>query len=59
MSMPPTSRPRTGPPPRAGLDGDQCRPPVLIEKPLALFAAQAREVLTAARDKAVFAMEAV
>jgi predicted dehydrogenase len=33
--------------------------PVLIEKPLALNAAQAREVLTAARDKGVFAMEAV
>jgi predicted dehydrogenase len=33
--------------------------PVLIEKPLALRAAHAREVLTAARDKGVFAMEAV
>jgi predicted dehydrogenase len=33
--------------------------PVLIEKPLALHAAHAREVLTAARDKGVFAMEAV
>ena len=33
--------------------------PVLIEKPLALNAAHAREVLTAARDKGVFAMEAV
>jgi predicted dehydrogenase len=32
---------------------------VLIEKPLALNAAHAREVLTAARDKRVFAMEAV
>ncbi len=32
---------------------------VLIEKPLTLNAAQAREVLTAARDKGVFAMEAV
>ena len=32
---------------------------VLIEKPLALNAAHAREVLTAARDKGVFAMEAV
>jgi len=32
---------------------------VLIEKPLALTAAHAREVLTAARDKGVFAMEAV
>jgi len=35
------------------------RKPVLIEKPLALNAAHAREVLTAARDKGVFAMEAV
>jgi len=33
--------------------------PVLVEKPLALNAAHAREVLTAARDKGVFAMEAV
>ena len=33
--------------------------PVLIEKPLGLNAAQAREVLNAARDKGVFAMEAV
>jgi len=33
--------------------------PVLVEKPLALNATQAREVLTAARDKGVFAMEAV
>ena len=33
--------------------------PVLIEKPLALNAADAREVLTAARSKGVFAMEAV
>ena len=33
--------------------------PVLVEKPLALNAAQAREVLTAARDQGVFAMEAV
>jgi predicted dehydrogenase len=32
---------------------------VLIEKPLALNAASAREVLSAARDKGVFAMEAV
>ena len=32
---------------------------VLIEKPLALNATQALEVLTAARDKGVFAMEAV
>jgi predicted dehydrogenase len=32
---------------------------VLIEKPLTLNATQAREVLTAARDKGVFAMEAV
>jgi predicted dehydrogenase len=32
---------------------------VLIEKPLALNAAGAREVLAAARDKGVFAMEAV
>lgn len=32
---------------------------VLIEKPLTLNASQAREVLTAARDKGVFAMEAV
>jgi len=32
---------------------------VLIEKPLTLNAVQAREVLTAARDKGVFAMEAV
>ena len=32
---------------------------VLIEKPLTLNAAHAREVLTAARDKGVFAMEAV
>jgi len=32
---------------------------VLIEKPLALNAAHALEVLTAARDKGVFAMEAV
>jgi predicted dehydrogenase len=32
---------------------------VLIEKPLALNAASAREVLAAARDKGVFAMEAV
>ena len=33
--------------------------PVLVEKPLALNAADARQVLTAARDNAVFAMEAV
>jgi predicted dehydrogenase len=33
--------------------------PVLIEKPLTLNAVHAREVLTAARDKGVFAMEAV
>ena len=33
--------------------------PVLIEKPLALNAVHAREVLNAARDKGVFAMEAV
>jgi predicted dehydrogenase len=33
--------------------------PVLVEKPLALNATQAREVLTAAGDKKVFAMEAV
>ena len=33
--------------------------PVLIEKPLALNAAHAREVLTAACDKGVFAMEAL
>jgi len=33
--------------------------PVLVEKPLALNAADARDVLTAARDKGVFAMEAV
>jgi predicted dehydrogenase len=33
--------------------------PVLVEKPLALNAAQAREVLTAAEDKGIFAMEAV
>jgi predicted dehydrogenase len=33
--------------------------PVLVEKPLALNAAHAREVLTAARDQGVFAMEAV
>lgn len=33
--------------------------PVLIEKPLTLNAAHAREVLRAARDKGVFAMEAV
>jgi predicted dehydrogenase len=33
--------------------------PVLIEKPLALNAAHARQVLTAARDKEVFAMEAM
>ena len=33
--------------------------PVLIEKPLALNATHAREVLNAARDKGVFAMEAV
>ena len=33
--------------------------PVLIEKPLALNAAQAREVTTAARDRGIFAMEAV
>jgi predicted dehydrogenase len=33
--------------------------PVLIEKPLTLNAAHALEVLTAARDKGVFAMEAV
>lgn len=33
--------------------------PVLIEKPLTLNAAQAREVITSARDKGVFAMEAV
>jgi predicted dehydrogenase len=33
--------------------------PVLVEKPLALNAAQAREVLKAARDKGVFAMEAM
>src|SRR5450759_2749040 len=32
---------------------------VLIEKPLTLNATQAREVLTAAREKGVFAMEAV
>ena len=32
---------------------------VLIEKPLTLNAAHAREVVTAARDKGVFAMEAV
>jgi predicted dehydrogenase len=32
---------------------------VLVEKPLTLSAAHAREVLTAARDKGVFAMEAV
>lgn len=32
---------------------------VLVEKPLTLNAAHAREVLTAARDKGVFAMEAV
>ena len=32
---------------------------VLIEKPLALNAASAREVLSAARDKGVFAMEAM
>jgi predicted dehydrogenase len=32
---------------------------VLVEKPLALNAASAREVLSAARDKGVFAMEAV
>ena len=33
--------------------------PVLIEKPLTLNAAQARGVITSARDKGVFAMEAV
>jgi predicted dehydrogenase len=33
--------------------------PVLVEKPLTLNAAHAREVLAAARDKGVFAMEAV
>jgi predicted dehydrogenase len=33
--------------------------PVLVEKPLTLNAAQAREVLTAARRRGVFAMEAV
>lgn len=33
--------------------------PVLIEKPLALNAADAREVLAAARNKGVFSMEAV
>lgn len=33
--------------------------PVLIEKPLAMNAAHAREVLAAARDHGVFAMEAV
>ena len=33
--------------------------PVLVEKPLALNATHAREVLTAARNKGVFAMEAV
>jgi len=33
--------------------------PVLVEKPLALNAAHAREVLTSARDEGVFAMEAV
>ncbi len=33
--------------------------PVLVEKPMALNAADARDVLTAARDKGVFAMEAV
>jgi predicted dehydrogenase len=33
--------------------------PVLVEKPLTLNAADAREVLTAARDKGNFAMEAV
>ena len=33
--------------------------PVLIEKPLTLNAVHAREVLSAARDKGVFAMEAV
>src|ERR1035437_4664873 len=33
--------------------------PVLVEKPLALNATDAREVLTASRDKGVFAMEAV
>ncbi|MEP7191297.1 MAG: Gfo/Idh/MocA family oxidoreductase [Actinomycetota bacterium] len=33
--------------------------PVLVEKPLTLNAAHAREVLTAARGKGVFAMEAV
>jgi len=33
--------------------------PVLVEKPLTLNATDAREVLTAARDKGVFAMEAV
>jgi predicted dehydrogenase len=33
--------------------------PVLIEKPLTLNAAHAREVITSARDKGVFAMEAV
>ena len=33
--------------------------PVLVEKPFTLNAADAREVLTAARDKGVFAMEAV
>lgn len=33
--------------------------PVLIEKPLTLNAAHAREVLNAARDKGVFAMEAM
>src|ERR1035437_8917584 len=33
--------------------------PVLVEKPLTLNAADARQVLSAARDKGVFAMEAV
>src|ERR1019366_8925081 len=33
--------------------------PVLVEKPLTLNAAHAREVLNAAQDKGVFAMEAV
>lgn len=37
----------------------QAGKPVLIEKPLALNAAHARQVLTAARDKGVFAMEAM
>jgi predicted dehydrogenase len=33
--------------------------PVLVEKPLAVNAAQARQVLTAARDEGLFAMEAM